>query len=69
LTGNTITLDVQASDTIEIVKATIQDKVGIPSDQQLLICLLGGEMTPLEGGRTLSDYNIQKELVNPWVVL
>ena len=59
ITGKTVELQVLPNDTVEIVKGKLEDKEGVPSADQRLI--YNGHQLEDDDGRTLADYNIQKE--------
>lgn len=59
LTGKTIEVSLEPSDLIEEIKNQVQDKEGIPPEQQRLVHYRSGKV--LEDGRTLADYNLQNE--------
>jgi ubiquitin len=67
LSGKTVTIDVEPSDSIAIVKTKIQDKAGIPPDLQRLIQVFKNKS--LYNNRTLEDYNIDKESILALLVL
>ncbi|XP_042889936.1 polyubiquitin-B-like [Penaeus japonicus] len=59
LTGKTVTIEISPQDTVEVLKAKLEDKEGIPPDQQRII----HDGNQLEDGRTLDSYNIKSEAV------